>query len=88
MKPKEMIQLFVALVVLIGAGLVIYGQVGPKNTSSNSKGVVVEKITPIPASFDRDGLNKLSDNTLVKDFYVKPDLKSGVGNPKPFGPLQ
>ncbi len=86
MKPKEIVQLAVALVILGVSGFLIFTQLAPQR--AQTKAVTVEKITPIPSRFDTDAMSRLSDVSVVRDFYVKPDLKNGIGNPRPFGPLR
>ncbi len=87
MKQKDIIQLTIAMVVLVAAGFLIYSIVGPKNKSA-SKGITYEVVTPIKGDFDQTALAKLSDSSVARDFYTKPDLRSGIGNPLPFNPLR
>lgn len=88
MKASEIIKVAVAVVVLALAGILIYSQIGPKNTSGNAGGKVeVEKITPIPSSYNEEGLAKLKSGEN-KNFYNEPDLKNGIGNPQPFNSLR
>lgn len=86
MKPKQMIQLVVAVVILFAAGIVIYLQVAPKNQDQD-KGLTYEVITLIEPDYNSQAIDKLKDANEAKNFYTKPDLKTGVGNPSPFGGL-
>lgn len=87
MKPKEVVQLVVAIFIFAIAGFLIYGQLAPKSAKSSQggKGVKVEKVTKIPSDFNQDSLQILGDSSRVHDFYNQPDLRNGVGNPQPFG---
>ena len=87
MKTKDIVQLTVAVVIFAIAGWLIYGQLAPKKTGG-AKGETIVKVTPIPADFDQDTLATLGDATKTRDFYTAPDLKSGLGNNQPFGPLR
>jgi flagellar basal body-associated protein FliL len=88
MKPKEIIQIVVALVFFSAAGFLIFMQLGHKSASKSPKKVTYDKITPIPDGFNTDAIDKLSDGTKYRDFYSQPDLKSGLDNTQPFGPLR
>ncbi len=88
MKSKEIIQLAVAMVILVIAGIVIFNFVVPKKSTSSSSDHSYEIVSPISASYDQDALSRLNDSNKAHDYYVKPDLHSGVGNPLPFTPLR
>lgn len=88
MKTKEVIQLMVALLIFAIAGYLIFMQVAPKPAEgADPNKLTYEKITPIEAEFDSEALRNLTNAASVKDFYLPPDLKSGVGNNKPFTPV-
>ncbi len=85
MKPKEITQLIVAIVIFAIAGFLIYSQLGPKSGGKDGKGVSVEKVTKIPSGFNDQSLSVIGDSSRVRDFYSPPDLGSGLGNSQPFG---
>lgn len=88
MKTKEVIQLMVALLIFAIAGYLIYMQLAPKPAAgSDPNKLTYEKITPIDPEFSQEALRNLTNAASVKDFYLPPDLKSGVGNNKPFTPV-
>lgn len=87
MRTKEIVQLIAALVVLAVAGYMIYLQFTPKK-AAGSQAATYEVVTPISPDYDAEALRKLTDFNRAKDFYSKPDLKSGLGNSQVFGPLQ
>jgi hypothetical protein len=87
-KSKDIIQLGVAIVIFAIAGFIIYNQLAPNKKGAAAKGVEVERITSIPSQFDSSALASLSDSSKSRDFYNQPDLKSGLGNTQPFGPLR
>jgi hypothetical protein len=89
-KTKDIVQLSVALVIFAVAGYLVYLQVGPKSdkTTAAASAPVYEKITAIPEDFNQDALGKLSDPSKARDFYTRPDLKTGLDNSQPFGPLR
>ncbi|HSX41017.1 MAG TPA: hypothetical protein VLF21_00025 [Candidatus Saccharimonadales bacterium] len=86
MKQKEIVQLMVAIVILALAGLVLFSIFGPK--SSNPEALTYTKVTKLDTEFDQTTMNHLSDSSKSRDFYVDPDLKSGLNNSQPFGPLK
>jgi hypothetical protein len=85
MKRKEMIQLVIGVVILAGAGYLIFIQLAPAKSASTSKVATVPKITPINPGYDSTTLSTLNDTTKTRDFYQAPDLNSGLGNSQPFG---
>lgn len=87
MKQKEIIQLLVAVVILAVAGTIIYSFFFP-NKGSASKTVTYTKVTPINTDFSQEALSQLTNSSKSRDFYNAPDLKSGLGNTAPFGPLR
>lgn len=84
MKSNQVVQLSVAMVILVGAGFLIFSLAFPHKGSNKS--VTYEKVTPISGEFSQDALDQLRDK--AQNFYVKPDLHSGIGNPQPFNPLR
>lgn len=88
MKRKEFIQLGVAVVILFAAGILIYTSLAPKKGTSASEKYTVEKVKMIDADFDEEGLQQISNNSKVRDFYTEPDLGSGLGNQQPFNTVK
>lgn len=86
MKPKQIIQLVIAVIILFAAGMLIYLQVAPKNPDQK-EGLTYEVITPIESDYNSQAMSKLKDANEAKNFYTKPDLSTGVGNSSPFGGL-
>ncbi len=84
MKRKEFIQLGVAVVILFAAGVLIFTALSPKKGSSTQDKYTYEKVKKIEADFDEQALQQISNNSKVRDFYVEPDLGSGLGNQQPF----
>lgn len=87
MKQKDVIQLAIAMIILVGAGYFIFTLAVPHG-KGGSKSTSYEVVTKIDSGFDKAALDKLSDPTVARDFYTKPDLHNGVGNPQPFTPLK
>ena len=87
MKQKEIVQLAFAVVLLVAACFAVYKLAVPSRGGAH-KGATYEVVTPISASFDASAQQKLDDPLTARDFYVKPDLHSGIGNPQPFTPLK
>jgi hypothetical protein len=85
-KRKEIIQLGVAVVVLCASAILIYSQIAPKKASDKPK-YTYEDVQPIEPNYDSVVMTKITDTNQVKDFYVAPDLKSGIGNTTPFKPI-
>ncbi len=87
MKQKEIIQLSVAGLIFVVAGIVVFSQLSGGGKSSKSK-YTYEEVRPIASDFDSKQLLKITDASTVKDFYVPPDLRSGIGNQSPFKPIR
>ena len=88
MKTKEILQLCVAAVVIAISGYIIFAQISPKSKTGAKTQPTIEKVTPIATDYDSKSLDRLADNSKVRDFYNPPDLKNGLGNSQPFGPLR
>ena len=84
MKQKDMILLSIAIAIFIGIGVVLFSQTQPKTTASASK-TTVETATSIVGGFDDNALSILHSKLDAKDYSVRIDLRSGLGNPKPLG---
>lgn len=87
MKQKEVIQLLIAVAVVAAAGYLVYSLLFPAKPGGN-KGLTYTKVMPVNPNFDQDALGRLSDSVKSRDFYNAPDLKNGLGNNQPFGPLR
>jgi flagellar basal body-associated protein FliL len=89
MKTKDVIQLVVALAIFVAAGYLLFIQFSPKSakTADGISGPSYEKITPIPEQYDQEALTILNDPDKSRDFYTRPDLRTGLNNTQPFGPL-
>lgn len=88
MKRKEIIQLAVAAVILFVAGVLVYMQLAPKKSGNSNEKYMVEKVRPIDADFDEEALTQISDSRKVRDFYVAPDLSTGLGNSELFNEVR
>jgi len=89
MKPKEIIQLVVALVIFAIAGVVIYLQVGPKSGGQQAQQApTITVVTMVEPGYNQEALQKITDSSKIRDYYQAPDLKSGLGNTQPFAPLR
>jgi hypothetical protein len=82
MKQKDIVYLVLAAVILSAAGFLGFSALKPKG---GGKTVTVEVVTPLTDSFNQDGLNALQDRSKAVDFYIRPDLTTGLNNPQPFG---
>lgn len=87
MKTKEIIQLAVAGVIFLVAGILVFNILAPRKAGTKSQ-LTYEKVTMIDPVFDQQLLDKLRDPTKAKNFYVPPDLNSGLGNTQPFSPIK
>ncbi len=87
MKQKEIVQLSVAAIVFVVAGILVFTQLGPGKSKSAKSAYTYEDVQSIDASFDENQLQAISDSAKVRDFYIPPDLNAGVGNPSPFKPI-
>lgn len=85
MKPKDIVMLCVAVVILLGCGYVAYTQLLPHKSTGASAGVQVEVIGVIPNQLDQTGISMLNDRTKVMD-YNTPISMTGLNNNQPFGP--
>lgn len=84
MKPKELIGLVVALVVIVAAGAVLLGQNKPR--TANLAANQYEVVPVISAQLDSQHLlDNLDTKYKVHDYKLPISLDSGLGNPAPFG---
>lgn len=86
MKPKDIVALGVALLILVGSGTVIYSQLAPAGAKTNkAQGEAVEIAPVVAESLDPAALSVFTDSTKTRSFAVPFDLGQGVGNAEPFG---
>ncbi|MEI7818964.1 MAG: hypothetical protein WCI47_02495 [bacterium] len=88
MKQKDMIGLVVALVVLIGASVLLYSQLAPAPKDSGIK-VEIPKEVKVPLDqADNDGKTQLKAITDLVDFSnpqrCDDQPEKCTGNPNPF----
>ncbi len=88
MKQKEIIQLSIAGIIFLVAGIFIFGQLSGGKSSSAKGKYTYEDVRPLTSKYSVELLQKISDTDKVKDFYLPPDLKSGIGNQEPFKPAE
>lgn len=86
MKQKDLIRLGIAVIILCAAGILIFSQLAPKKSSGKAK-YTYEDVQPIYPEYDAAVLSEISNSTLVRDFYIPPDLNTGIGNQTPFKPI-
>ncbi len=84
MKKKDIIYMVLAAAIFLVAGYVAYANLVPQGAAA-SAGVKVEVVGSISANFDPTAQAKISDPSQVKDYSVRIDLTTGLGNPAPFG---
>jgi flagellar basal body-associated protein FliL len=75
---NQMIALVLGVLIFAIVGYFAFTQLGPKSITQ-LKPANVEKINPIEASYSSDALDRMSDQSKTKDFYVQPDLHNGLG---------
>lgn len=84
MKQKDIIYLVIALAVFAIIGIFMYDHFSNKNSSA---GTQVEVIQPINSDFNQQTLSILADPNQAVNYQPSISL-DGLGNTKPFGPLQ
>lgn len=82
MKRRDLIYLSVAIVILAVAGFLVLNRPG---TGKKSAGKMVEVIAPIDDKYDPVMLAEITEGKLHRNFAVKVDLGTELGNPRPFG---
>ncbi|HEX7260067.1 MAG TPA: hypothetical protein VF272_04020 [Candidatus Saccharimonadia bacterium] len=87
MKKKEIIQLTVAGAIIAFAGLLFASQLGAPKSDSKKGRYTYEDVRPIKSDYAPELIEKITDSEKVKDFYLPPDLNSGIGNQTPFKPI-
>ncbi len=86
MKTKDLILLAVAIIILVGSGLVIFNQLTPSTAkAAKAKGEAVEIAPVVADSFDQAALGEVTDAERNRSFAVPLDTSTGVGNDAPFG---
>jgi hypothetical protein len=83
MKPKDLVYLLIAVVILMAAGYLAYTQLVPQKSSA--QGVTVEIVGPITENYDSVALTGLTNADKVRDYSVPIDLGTGLNNQAVFG---
>lgn len=85
MKKKDIIYLFIAVVILLGAGYLAYTQVIAPKSQTGEQEVTAEVVGEIKPDFSADAMSAITDATKNRDYAVEIDINAGVNNPAVFG---
>ena len=84
MKSKDLLVLAFAAIVFVVTGVVGYGALNPKKSSSVKGGVQVDVVQKFSGDFDKDAIDQITSSDNI-NFYAHPDLTSGLNNANYFG---
>lgn len=79
MKRKDALYLGLAIAIMAVAGLLLLGG------SRKSTGPVVEIVPEVEPQYDKAILAELTNENAHRNFAVKVNLKTELGNTRPFG---
>lgn len=83
MKQKTLVPVILTASVLAIVGSFVFSKLSSKNSSVTQ----VEVVDPISTDFNQQALTALTDPSKAVDYTPQIPL-TGLGNNKPFGPLQ
>lgn len=84
-KKKDLLYIVITAIILVVVFVLGYQQLS--SSGGGEKGVTVEVVQPVGATFNSQALDHLRDESKSKNFVVPIDLGTGVGTPTPFGQL-
>ncbi len=85
MKKKDLIYLFIAVVILLVAGYLAYTQVIAPKSQAAKQDVTAEVVGEIKPNFNDPAITALTDTTKNHDYMVDIDINAGVNNASVFG---